>query len=45
MGSHNRGDNSCVFAVPNNQVSIRANSGHYLSYTNYLLFLSIMIID
>jgi len=45
MGHHNRGNNSCVYTVPDNQVSIRANSGHYLSYNYYLLFLSIIAID
>ena len=45
MGCHNRGDNSCIYIVPNNQVYLCANSDHYLSYTCYLLFLSIIAID
>jgi len=45
MGHHNRGNNSCIYTVPGNQISIRADSGHYLSYNNYLLFLSIISVD
>ncbi len=44
MGRHNRSNNSCVYTVSDNQVSLRANSGHYLSYTHYLLFLSMIAI-